>query len=341
MLPAFHVTTEHIKPSARFAFWHDAVCERFTKLDARYSDRPDGEFSGTMIGTDLGPIRLSRVKAASHEVLRTTNHIDNSASEDVLIDLPLSGSGVLVQDGRQALLRPGDFALCDNARPYRYVFPVPLEQVVLQFPRSLLFGRDPMLEQMTAVVVPGDRGIGGRVSRFLQSMAEVADWQDSTATAQLGMNVVDLVVTALADRLGSSARVSQRKYHLMNAKAFLLEHLHEMDLSPTMVASAAGISVRYLHALFRDEGTSVSQWLLNHRLERARVLLDDANRMSLPVADIAYAVGFKDATHFSHAFKRRFDMSPRKYRLSAAGREPDNGSAQRQGCTTMPTVSLG
>lgn len=320
MPPAFHVTTEQVEPAARFAYWHDAVCERFAKLDARRPATPESEFFGQMLGTDIGVIRLSTVTATSHEVLRTTRHIGEAASEDVLIDLPVSGPGVLVQDGRQAMLRPGDFALCDNTRPYTYGFPVPLEQVVLQFPRSLLFGRDPMFEHLTAVAVPGDRGIGRRVSQFLQSLAQVADWQDSPVTAQLGMNVIDLIATALADRLGDGARVSPRKYHLLNAKHFLVERLHEMDLSPTLAAEAIGISVRYLHALFRDEGVSVSQWILDRRLERSRALLEDANRMTLPVADIAYAVGFKDATHFSHVFKRHVGLSPREYRLAAAER---------------------
>ena len=53
-------------------------------------------------------------------------------------------------------------------------------------------------------------------------------------------------------------------------------------------------------------------------------LLADPGRAGRRVTDIAYAVGFKDASHFTRAFKSRYGVSPREYRRdhSAAPQRP-------------------
>ncbi|NJM94514.1 MAG: helix-turn-helix transcriptional regulator [Cytophagales bacterium] len=48
----------------------------------------------------------------------------------------------------------------------------------------------------------------------------------------------------------------------------------------------------------------------HYRLEQAAALL----RSQKPaVAEVAYAVGFNDHTHFTRSFKQKFGMSPTEY----------------------------
>ncbi|MEV4859756.1 helix-turn-helix domain-containing protein [Streptomyces ossamyceticus] len=60
------------------------------------------------------------------------------------------------------------------------------------------------------------------------------------------------------------------------------------------------------------------------RIDIAARLLADAVQTGRSVTDIAYAVGFKDASHFARAFKSRHCVSPREYRRdhSAAPQGP-------------------
>ncbi|WP_364704054.1 helix-turn-helix domain-containing protein [Streptomyces ossamyceticus] len=59
-------------------------------------------------------------------------------------------------------------------------------------------------------------------------------------------------------------------------------------------------------------------------MDIAARLLADAVQTGRSVTDIAYAVGFKDASHFARAFKSRHCVSPREYRRdhSAAPQGP-------------------
>ena len=58
-------------------------------------------------------------------------------------------------------------------------------------------------------------------------------------------------------------------------------------------------------------GESPSKWLLNKRLAQASKLLCYSDN---PIVDISFNSGFENVTHFSHAFKKRFGISPLKYR---------------------------
>ena len=82
-----------------------------------------------------------------------------------------------------------------------------------------------------------------------------------------------------------------------------------------------GFSIRYLHQLFHEAGTTPRGWLYDRRLDRARSMLLKSGQVAPAIHSIALRVGFKDPSHFSRAFKARYGSSPASYRRTA-GRTP-------------------
>lgn len=78
------------------------------------------------------------------------------------------------------------------------------------------------------------------------------------------------------------------------------------------------MSSRLIQKVLHEQGTSFSNMLLQERLELARTqLLACHDRIS----GIAYACGFNDISHFNHAFRKRFGMTPSDVRSAEpAGR---------------------
>ena len=94
----------------------------------------------------------------------------------------------------------------------------------------------------------------------------------------------------------------------------LMEERIEFPLSAAEVASLAGVSARQLERLFRQRlGHSPSAFALTLRLDRAKALL---RQTAMPITDIALACGFTSPTHFSTAYRRRFDRPPRAERVA-------------------------
>ena len=94
----------------------------------------------------------------------------------------------------------------------------------------------------------------------------------------------------------------------------LQTHLAERDLTPGRVAEACGISLAYLHEVFRDSGRGVEATIFAKRLDRAGVMLRAADHAGSQIATIAYRCGFSDPAHFARAFRRHFGASPSAWR---------------------------
>ena len=83
------------------------------------------------------------------------------------------------------------------------------------------------------------------------------------------------------------------------------------DLSLMELSAVAGLSSYHFGKMFkRSTGQTVHQYVIARRLERAKSLLFSR---TLPLAEIALAVGFKDQSQFTSVFKRRIGITPGGY----------------------------
>jgi transcriptional regulator GlxA family with amidase domain len=89
----------------------------------------------------------------------------------------------------------------------------------------------------------------------------------------------------------------------------------ETPLPRARLAAIAGVSLRQLERSFRRQlRRGLHQHYLALRLARARQLLRET---SLPILDVAVAVGFDSASQFARAFRRAFATAPRHVRARA------------------------
>ena len=78
------------------------------------------------------------------------------------------------------------------------------------------------------------------------------------------------------------------------------------------MAESAGLSACYFSQMFRKStGETPHQFLLRHRIERAKKMLLDAGTR---VLDVAVACGFRTQQHFARVFRRMCGATPTEYR---------------------------
>lgn len=308
------VRTSDLPAGDRFEFWRSRVCEAFVPLR---TDTPRAErFDGRMRAVELGAVRVTDVAATANVVRRTPTLIARSDPDCYKVGVQLRGRCLLTQDGREAPLAPGDLAIYDTTRPYTLAFDDPYRQLVLMFPRRLLHLPAGAVAGLTATRLPGRQGVGALLSPFLVRLAERLEEFDGGGNVRLGDNILDLLVTLLAQRLDVAAPGpdSTRRALLLRAQAYAERHLGDPRLCPDDIAAAHYVSTRYLHKLFQEEGTTVSAWIRRRRLEHCRRDLRDPLQLGRPVSAIAARWGFVDAAHFSRLFKAAYGASPREYR---------------------------
>jgi AraC-like DNA-binding protein len=301
--------------TSRRDYWQHVLAETFGRIDVRMAgglDSADRLRVGDVGAVSVTDLSISKASIAE----RAARHIRSSDPEVYKIDLQARGRGVVEQGGRQARQAPGDFTFVDLSRPCRWISPSSRLLAVV-FPRSLVPLRAEELARLSGVRVPGDRGIGALVSALARQLPKRIDDCSAADQARLGTAVLDLVTAALAaqlDRAGDVPPESRQRALVLRIHAFIEERLGDPHLSPTTIAAAHYISVRYLHKLFETEQTSVADWIRRRRLERSRRdLLDPALRHE-PVSTIGARWGFTSPSHFSRTFRAAHGLPPVEYR---------------------------
>lgn len=299
-----------------FNEFRTAVSESFVPLHVT-SDKPD-PFRGSIRSTDVDNIHVSEVSAGQHVVERTPALIARGDRHYFKLSLQLSGSGLLIQDNREAVLHPGDVAVYDTNRPYSLVFDDDFRTMVVMFPKNLIELPADVVGQLTAVRMPGSEGVGRMIVPFLSQLVGNLDQLGGATGARLVHSALDLVTTMFASELDlERSSASPHQALMQRVRGYIDANLASTELGPGQIAAAHFISTRHLHGLFQEEGTTVSTWIRSRRLERCRRELADPVHSHRPVAAIAARWGFMDAAHFSRVFKAAYGVAPSELRARA------------------------
>jgi AraC-like DNA-binding protein len=313
---ALSVSTAEVDDRSRYDYWRDAICATFVPLELDVPRRIPKRFHGSLTMESLDVVEVATVDADPHSVYRSPRAIRRSSADDLFVMMPRSGTVHIAQDGRRTWLRTGDFATYDSSRPCRIWSEECIFLLVMKIPRAAFATRclPPPSAETTAVAIRRDDGAGAVVSPFLRALPDKLPTVPRKVLRQLGGTALDLVSAALSGLDADDEVPVPHSAQRLRAQRYILDHLGDPQLGPADVAGALGISVRYLYLLFQEEATSPGRWLTGQRLAMAAHLLRDEASAGSTVTEIAFRVGFKDASVFSRAFKARYGLSPRGFR---------------------------
>lgn len=302
--------------ASSFAQWKKLVSESFVPLEATPVTPGEQAFSGRLAGRRIRELAIVQVDAMPHRVERTPELINGTDGGFYKLSLQLSGRGLLVQDGREAALEAGDLAIYDTGQPYTLTFEEQFTTLVLMFPKQLLGLAPEDMSQMTAVRLGRGHRLGRAVVPFLTQIGRMLPELDGPIGHRLAMNTVDLLSTLLADEAHAlpDAEAGGQERLLRRVQHFIDGQLANPDLSPGFIAAAHFISVRSLHKLFEESGTTAAAWIRGRRLDGARRDLADPLQADVPVGAIGARWGLPDPAHFSRVFRAAYGQSPSVYR---------------------------
>jgi signal transduction histidine kinase/DNA-binding response OmpR family regulator len=121
--------------------------------------------------------------------------------------------------------------------------------------------------------------------------------------------------------LESAAEVlSTREQEFIQRFTQIIEqNLDNEQMDAEAYARAMFISRSQLHRkLTALTGMSMSEFVRNYRLDRAREIL---SKPDVSIADVAWQTGFPDTKYFATSFKERFGVAPSEYRKETSGLE--------------------
>jgi AraC-like DNA-binding protein len=181
------------------------------------------------------------------------------------------------------------------------------------------------LDRLTAVPISGRDGLGASISALALHMGRHLAGYAPTEGARIATALMDLLIVALAERLDrypELAPATRRRALLASVQTFIDQRLGDPELSPSAIATAHHISLRYLYKLFETEEMSVAGWIRQRRLERCQRDLLDPALVDWSVTAIAARWGLTDPAHFSRVFRDAYGLPPAEYRLTEGMSNP-------------------
>lgn len=220
-----------------------------------------------------------------------------------LLGVMVEGTGSLSSSGRTVRLRPGTITLYPSADHFALRFDDAHRYVVAEIPDDL--------------IGPAGRGFG-----FAVANAELASTPAAKMIAdlvrhlpghghripglvrgQLGETVAGLLRTAIDDVDGLLDQGEGTGGLVEAVLAWIDLHLGEPELSPGRIAAANHMSVRYLHRLFQQRGTTVGEHIRLRRVERIKADLAAPQFDGWTVSAIGARWGVLDATQLGRQFR--------------------------------------
>lgn len=302
---------------ADYASWERSASAVFVPLAVQPLQAAD--FRGRLVGLAAPDATAVRVDAEAHRITRTQELVAEGGGGFFKFGLQLAGHGLLVQDGREAVLRPGDVSVYDTSRPYSLTFESQASTLVVMVSHERLGHAAPDVAELVATRL-GEDGLADVVVPVLAGLAQRLPTREVATGRLLVRHAVDLLQTLCDDdarrRLGGRAQVcrGERRVQLRRVMEYIDERLGDADLSPQAIAEAHFISVRSLYKLFEDSGTTVAGFLRSRRLARAEAELTDPGLRELPVGRIAARCGLPDPAHFSRLFRAAYGVAPTQLR---------------------------
>ena len=300
--------------------WQEQVNDTFCDLEV--SPRRKDNFSAYLKEFDRGELKIVLIVADAQTVTRTVSAIKRAPAELFFLNMNIAGRSAVVNASGQSQIGPGEAVLMDAMQPYQLQYPGPVRTICVQFPQQ-------WLRQIAGVNV--DAAIARRIctmsgaprvlSAAIQSLIEdrpalIGDGPHDEApdlSIDLFLNVLGVGLRSLDRTSGTPAVGSGTRMRLGRLQQFLADSFRDPEIRPASAAQALGWSVRSVHKVCQDSGTTFGKILLNARLSAVALELSARGLDRGRVSDLAFDAGFTDLSHFCRTFKTRYGLAPGDY----------------------------
>jgi AraC-like DNA-binding protein len=306
--------------------WREVLERTYIPFDVQPSPAPGERFECRASRHRLGSVTLVENEHGRGIGRRGPGEI--AATEDDLLGILVMCSGRIGLDfgDHSVVLSPGQVIMWDGARRGTFRTLGPVTKRTLIIPRERLRLVVPSYESMIGRPLAADDPAAKLMGGYLASLVPLVTTLDPAAREAVADAAVELTRAVLAGR-PSEERGLPTAALLTTIRRHIDEHLEDPALSPASIARANAISVRTLHRVFETAGESVSAVIRERRLGRCHADLLRGTDES--VTAIAFRWGFRDMSHFSRLFRRRFGASAREVQAAARAMRPAAGNAAR------------
>jgi AraC-like DNA-binding protein len=279
-------------------------------VEGRFESREPDDFEAEVVRAELGEVVVRRTTMTPHRAM-----VDGRADDpDILRFMTVQQGSLLAAPpgGRPVRLEVGDALFTCRPRTYVYQADGPIVIVASTLPVTSLPSAVRRLEDLPIGPLPHSPLVDAVVA-LLVHLAQRLDepWAFDADFAARGL--VELQTAILTEVLAAPPPSPGPDRVHAAAIDYIERHLADPGLRPPQIATALGVSLRYLHRAFDDKDVTVARYLRERRLEQVAQALSAPERQP-PLQHLAEQYGFGSQDQLARAFRRRYGTSMTEFR---------------------------
>lgn len=280
-------------------------------------------FIGEVHRQDFDGLTVAHVRTNAALIARQAPCIDRDDDRFFFLVLQRSGKERICQQNHSLELIAEDLALLDSARAFEIAPRGLIENVSIHLPRERV---ERQLKARASFTKLASRSASTQMIRALvHSLINTPTHPggtprpgDSEALQSALLALLPMALTEQGQAHDLDRCIAPSDLYGL-ALTLIDEQLQDSLLSPATLAHQMHSSLRRLYRVFEERGKTVSRYIQHRRLVKVAEELSVQGTSRESITQIAFKWGFSDAAHFSRAFKREFEQSPRDYRARLAG----------------------
>ncbi|WP_156373923.1 AraC family transcriptional regulator [Rhizobium sp. Leaf386] len=302
---------EHLSDRDRFYLWRDIHFAEVGMVEVGISEMP---FEATLQASVIGRLTWARMSGTVNRVTRTPQSIRTNSLDAYLLVMNLGQSVIGGTYRRNDVVMETRSAFLDACQPQQFMGGDHNVWANLVLPRKILDDRFARIEERQGLVIGSSNEALGLLHNYLAMVDTISPLPGSALIDHIGDTIIDLVGLATGAK-GDDAELANtrglRAARLQAVTKYIRSNYRNPALSASSIGLRTGLSARYVQDLLASTGDSLSERILELRLQDARAMLMDTRYQEKRIGDIALEVGFNDISYFNRSFKKRFGCSPR------------------------------
>lgn len=295
--------------------WRELIYDLMHQQDVEIGN--EAAFWAKIRHEQRGDLFVAQGSMAPHSVWRSKQAIRQQPSDMITVVVKHTGTAGLTLGDDEALATPGSVLVLDLNLPIHsnnlttdvsswtaiHLDRAPLEDAISQ------------IGSINDLVIDPDQPSARVLKSYIQSLSEnLSDLSDVGGDSFKNVTV-ELVRNALV--LSTQDYASQYAKGLHRVQKAILKRIRDPNFNLDEVACEVGIGKRTIYRMFQSVGTTPSKWVEARRLELIARELRSPASTGRNISQIALATGYNELAHLSRVFKRRYGVSPSKFRKRA------------------------
>lgn len=314
----FVLNTSVVEEVDRAEFVHEALAIAMVPIELHWPHERPGVIAHGVI-TELGDLTVCSGRTSAFRVERTPALARDALEPSIFVNVQLTGSSIVVQGDREAVLHPGNLVIYDSTAPYTLLNDTGMTGEFFRIPHSALAMPHSMIRKACAASLSPGHPLTSLTNDYLRRLAADPDILTVAHGDLVGHPSIELVRAVIAthlsaDKFGVEPLAATLQLRILE---YARHHLSDPNLCADQIAAAHYLSVRHLYRVLAECGVSLADWIRTRRLEACRQELERTS--STTIAAVARRNGFANMSSFSRAFRAEYGLSPGEWRDQCVG----------------------